>query len=91
MTRGLQDQPQFARLLAGLLRQADGGRGPPLRVRVAVRPAGVEVDVVAADADPAVATRPLTVTLATTTAGRAARRRRPSRSRPATGTSCCRA
>ncbi len=63
MTRGLQDQPQFARLLAGLLRQADGGRGAPLQVRAAVRPAGVEVDVVAADADPAFSTRPITVTL----------------------------
>ena len=63
MTRGLQDQPRFARLLAALIRQADGNRGPPLRVRVAARPAGVEVDVVTADPDPALSTRPLTLTL----------------------------
>jgi hypothetical protein len=55
MTRSLQDQPSFARMIAGLFRQIAKPQAQRLTVRPQLRPAGVEVDVSASDMDAGIA------------------------------------
>ncbi len=64
MTDGLQEQPQFARLLAGLMRQTNSGKGSPLQIQTVVRPAGIEVNVTASRVDAALRSHTLSLTLA---------------------------
>lgn len=63
MTQGLEDQPGFATLIAGVFRQLEARGENALDVRPVVRPAGVEVDVATSDRDASVDAAALRLTL----------------------------
>jgi uncharacterized membrane protein len=63
MTAGLQNRPEFSKLMANLFRQIGTGHGSSLRVTTDARPAGVEADVQLAVADPVLSADEITVAL----------------------------